>query len=674
MLDDLKDSRGHMIMKIDEKLKLYTNIIDTLRDIIFVMDYSGNIIFANKAAVNTYGYSYEEFLNMNILQLKNVDKSSKVKFDEAKLNNIDIESLQYKKDGSTFVAEVKSSIVEDFHTKYILVSIRDITTRKLEEEENRNLAYIVESSDDAILAKDMNGIICSWNNGAEKVYGYKKEEIIGKHISSIIPKESKDSAEMFLSKIKNGEKIDHYETIRRKKSGEIINISVTISPIYNEKGNIIGASTIGRDITETKLKEREIAEKYEELSAVYEELTATEEELRTNYEELEEAKEVADKANMAKSQFLANMSHEIRTPMNGILGVAQLLEFTNLNEQQIEYLDILKTSSNHLLDIINNILDISKIESGKFQLNFDKFDIRDVVDMITKEVSVIAHKKGIEIMYYLDPFIKQELVGDVMRLNQILINLMNNAIKFTDYGHVYLKVKKIGEDVNKIKLEFSIEDTGIGIEDDFKDKIFKIFTQSETTYTKKYGGTGLGLAISKELVRMMKGDIWFETKIGKGSTFYFTAEFSLGEKYIISEKDEDNRRNILKENKAVEHKIILVVEDNEINKKIVYGFLKQLGYKYISASNGKEAVDILEENSVDLVLMDIQMPILDGYEATEIIRKKEASLGKHTPIIAMTAYAMIGDREKFIKCGMDNYISKPFSIDSLDEILKNSIK
>ncbi|MFT8315293.1 MAG: PAS domain S-box protein [Clostridium sp.] len=661
-------------MKIEEKLKLYTNIIDTLRDIIFIIDYLGNIIFANKAAVNTYGYSYEEFLNMNILQLKNVEEFSKLKFNEAKLNNIDIESLQYKKDGSTFVAEVKSSIVEDFHTKYILVSIRDITARKLKEEENRNLAYIVESSDDAILGKDMNGIICSWNNGAEKVYGYKKEEIIGKHISSIIPKESNDSAEMILSKIKNGEKIDHYETIRRKKSGEIINISVTISPIYNEKGNIIGASTIGRDITETKLKEREIAEKYEELSAVYEELTATEEELRTNYDELEEAKEVADKANMAKSQFLANMSHEIRTPMNGILGVAQLLEFTKLNEQQIEYLDILKTSSNHLLDIINNILDISKIESGKFQLNFDKFDIRDVVDMITKEVSVIAHKKGIEIMYYLDPFIKQELVGDVMRLNQILINLMNNAIKFTNYGHVYLKVKKISEDVNKIKLEFSIEDTGIGIEDNFKDKIFKIFTQSETTYTKKYGGTGLGLAISKELVRMMKGDIWFETKIGEGSIFYFTAEFSLGEKYIVNGRDKHNGRNILKENKAVEHKTILVVEDNEINKKIVYGFLKQLGYKYISASNGKEAVDILEENSVDLVLMDIQMPILDGYEATEIIRKKEALLGKHTPIIAMTAYAMIGDREKFIKCGMDNYISKPFSIDSLDEILKNSIK
>ena len=450
-------------MKIEEKLKLYTNIIDTLRDIIFIIDYLGNIIFANKAAINTYGYSYEEFLNMSILQLKNVEEFSKLKFNEEKLNNIDIESLQYKKDGSTFVAEVKSSIVEDFHTKYILISIRDITTRKLKGEENRNLAYIVESSDDAILAKDMNGIICSWNNGAEKVYGYKKEEIIGKHISSIIPKESNDSAEMILSKIKNGEKIDHYETIRRKKSGEIINISVTISPIYNEKGNIIGASTIGRDITETKLKEREIAEKYEELSAVYEELTATEEELRTNYEELEEAKEVADKANMAKSQFLANMSHEIRTPMNGILGVAQLLEFTKLNEQQIEYLDILKTSSNHLLDIINNILDISKIESGKFQLNFDKFDIRDVVDMITKEVSVIAHKKGIEIMYYLDPFIKQELVGDVMRLNQILINLMNNAIKFTNYGHVYLKVKKISEDVNKIKLEFSIEDTGLSL-------------------------------------------------------------------------------------------------------------------------------------------------------------------------------------------------------------------
>ncbi|WP_010238972.1 PAS domain-containing hybrid sensor histidine kinase/response regulator [Clostridium arbusti] len=787
-------------MDIIQKLNLYTDIIDNTREVILLTDYNGKIFFANKAAIKIYGYSYKEFLNMHLFQLKRFDKRIELQFEEAKLSDMDIETWHYKKDGSTFLAEIKSSRVENGENKYIIKSIRDITKRKLAEEKHRNLAYIVESSDNAIFGKNINGIIESWNHGAEIMYGYKKEDIIGKHISIIVPKESEDDIDKILERIKNGEKIDHYETIRRRKDDKIINVSVTISPIYNIDGNIIGASTIATDITErTKLKdnlirskekykllykcmnqgailyeiiwnegkpinykiidannsfvdytkvkldkiigqniseaypetadilmkeyaevaitkkpknfkfhdkklnkyfgiyvyapmngqiavlltditestlrERELSQRYEELTAVYEELTATEEELRTNYDELEMAKQEADKANAAKSQFLANMSHEIRTPMNGILGVAQLLEFTQLNKQQIEYLDILKSSSNHLLDIINSILDISKIESGKLQLNFEVFNIREVIDMIIKELSVIARKKGIEIMYYLDPFIKYDLIGDVVRLNQILINLINNAVKFTDSGHIYLKVNKVFEDTDKVKLEFSIEDTGIGIEDDFKDKIFKIFTQAETTYTKKYGGTGLGLAISRELVRMMNGDIWFESEIGKGSTFYFTAEFSLNKRYENNIENKNSKE--FQEKKIIEpkEKTILVVEDNEINREIALGFLNQLGYKYISCSNGKEAISVVEDrnNHIDIILMDIQMPILNGFEATDTIRKAEKLTENHTPIIGMTAYAMAGDREKAIECGMDDYISKPFSIDTLRIVLKRYI-
>lgn len=648
-------------MKSQEQSNLYKNIVDNINDAIFIIDYLGNITFVNKAALILYGYDYEEFLNMNISQLTHSNK-----FIKPEIKDTYIDMIHYKKDNSNFFAVIKFFKTQD----YIVFYIRERTKEELEEKENRNLACIVESSDDAILAKDINGIIYSWNDGAEKIYGYKREEVLGKHISIVIPEESNDSIDIILNKIKNGEKIDHYETIRKRKDGTIINVSVTISPVYDEDGNIFGASTIARDITGEKLKNRELASKYEELSAVYEELTATEEELRSNYRELEIAKEEADKANKAKSQFLANMSHEIRTPMNGILGVTQLLEFTQLNKQQIEYLEILKMSSHHLLDIINNILDISKIEAGKFQLNFTVFNIRDVVDMITKEISAAASKKGIEIMYYLDPFINQELFGDVLRLNQILINLMNNAIKFTEHGHVYLKVKKIDEYIDKVKLEFSVEDTGIGIEDDFKDKIFKIFTQAETTYTKNYGGTGLGLAISKELISMMKGDIWFESEAGKGSTFYFTAEFSLGEKYIADEDEKHIIKKAFEKNNVAEDSIILIVEDNEINKKIISSFLKQLGYRYITALNGQEAIEILENNFIKLILMDIQMPILDGYDTTKIIRKKEINTSKHIPIVAMTAYAMSGDREKFIECGMDEYISKPFNISELNKILK----
>ncbi|AOZ80605.1 PAS domain S-box protein [Clostridium pasteurianum] len=648
-------------MKSQEQCNLYKNIINNINDAILVVDYLGNITFVNKSAINLYRYSFDEFLNMTISQLMHSSK-----FLESQFKDNYTDMINYKKDNSSFFAVIKYFKMQD----YIIFYIRERTKRELKEKENKNLASIVESSDDAILAKDINGIIYSWNTGAEKIYGYKRKEILGKHISIVIPEESDDSIDVILDKIKRGEKIDHYETIRKRKDGAIINVSVTISPVYDEEGNIFGASTIARDITGEKLKNRELASKYEKLSAVYEELTATEEELRANYKELEMAKEEADKANKAKSQFLANMSHEIRTPMNGILGVTQLLEFTELNKQQMEYLEILKVSSHHLLDIINNILDISKIESGKFQLNFTLFNIRDVVDMITKEISVAANKKGIEIMYYLDPFIKQELFGDVLRLNQILINLMNNAIKFTERGHVYLKVKKIYEDIRKVKLEFSVEDTGIGIEDDFKDKIFKIFTQAETTYTKNYGGTGLGLAISKELVNMMSGDIWFESETGKGSIFYFTAEFSLGEKYVNDDSEKCVIKKSSENSNVAEDSIVLIVEDNEINKKIISSFLKQLGCKYLTASNGQKAIDILENKFVKLILMDIQMPILNGYDTTKIIRKKEINTSKHIPIIAMTAYAMIGDREKFIESGMDEYISKPFSIAELENILK----
>lgn len=652
-------------MEFQNKFNLYEDIINNLDSVVIVVNSEGNIIFANNSSEKLYGYTNKEFLTMNIFNLYKINRFSQL---ESKDNIITIKS--YKKDKSSFLSITKYYKGEN----YIVYIIKEIHREKNNRKMYKDLAAIVESSDDAILAKDIDGFIYSWNAGAEKIYGYKKEEILGKHISIIVPKESSDDINKILNKIKNGEKIDHYETVRKRKDGSIINVSVTISPIYNDDNDIVGASTIARDITERKIKAQELFEKYEELSAVYEELTATEEELRCNYRELETAKEEADRANKAKSQFLANMSHEIRTPMNGILGVAQLLEFTKLNNQQLEYLEILKISSNHLLDIINNILDISKIESGKFKLNYNTFSIKHVVDMITREVSVSANKKAIEIMYYLDPFIKENIIGDEVRLNQILINLMNNAIKFTEHGHVYLRVKKVYEDLYKTKLEFSIEDTGIGIHDSFKDKIFEIFTQAESTYTKNYGGTGLGLAISKELINMMNGDIWFKSQEGKGSIFYFTTEFKLDLQYIKVENNKFIENTKIESIKRKENNLILIVEDNEINKKIISSFLNQLGYKYITVSNGKEALTTLENLSFRAILMDIQMPILNGYEATKIIREKEFTTSIHIPIIAMTAYAMAGDKEKFMKAGMDGYISKPFNINELEKVLRNIIK
>ncbi len=651
-----------------DDLQIYETVLYNANDIIILFSSEGNIVKVNKKAINTYGYSEEELLSMHISELRNVQNLELLhtQFEEAKLGGIEFETMHYRSDGSNFHAEVKSIGIEIDNEKLVLSIIRDITNRIKSDEETRELASLVENTDDAIIGKNLNGIITSWNIGAEKIYGYKKEEVIGKHISIIIPEDKISDFHKIMKNIKNGEKIKGFESKRRKKNGDIIDVSITVSPIYNMEGNLIGASNITRDITENKKIEKELRDKYEEISALYEELIAIEEELRSNYKEIEKAKEDADKANKAKSEFLANISHEIRTPMNGIIGVIELLGLTEIDSDQKEYLDMLNYSSRLLLGILNSVLDISKIEAGKFELNLKPFNLKKTLDRIIKELSIAGSDKNLEIFYYVDPHISFNLIGDPIRLNQVLINLINNAIKFTEKGQIIFKVKKLGVLNNKLALEFSVRDTGIGIKEEFKKDIFKKFVQQDMTYTKKYEGTGLGLAISRDIAKLMNGDIWFESVEKKGSTFYFTAEFLLDyAKKTHSENGYlENKKTIINKTRK-----ILIVEDNEINMKIVCAMLGGLGYEFECAYDGKQALEKLKENTFDLILMDIQMPELNGYDTTKIIRESELGTQKHIYIIAMTAYSMKGDRERCTEMGMDDYISKPFDTN----ILKNTI-
>jgi PAS domain S-box-containing protein len=320
------------------------------------------------------------------------------------------------------------------------------------ENEIRRLVAIVEHSNDAIIGIDLECVIISWNRGAEKIYGYTKDEAIGCSLSILAPPEKEEEVKINIERTIKGEEVYEFETMRTNKLGETVHVLKTMSIVKDNNDNIVGVSIIARDVTERKKKE---------------------EELREIYKKIECLKKETESANKVKSQFLANMSHEIRTPINGIMCSADLLSSTELSELQQEYINMLKISSESLLQIINDILDISKIESGKLKLSKESFNLRDNIEKIIKEFWIISQNKGIELMYFIEPFVSLELIGDPIKLNQVLINLISNSIKFTEKGHIFIRVSKMKTKSNSLTLLFSVEDTGIGMSEEVKNKLFK---------------------------------------------------------------------------------------------------------------------------------------------------------------------------------------------------------
>ena len=631
------------LKEAEENLERYRKIIDNARDIIFLLDLDGHVIDANNSAVKAYGYTKEEFESMNIRKIREDWGYTKHQMEKADQGGIFFETEHKRKDGSKFQVEVSSQGMSIGNRRILFSIVRDITERKKAEQDIRinqdkyyylfmslksAYAYFQLIYDDNHNPVDMRFV--EVNRAFELLFSITKNEIIGK----------KDS-ELFYNMLNEIIKINYEKII----AGEQINIDNYFLPTHNKwlsisvyspyKDDIV---TIISDITEKKQSELKLIS----------------------------TKEAAEAANRAKSEFLANMSHEIRTPINGMMGMVDLTLLTDLTFEQRDNLETAKKCANSLLNIINDILDFSKMEAGKLSIENITFDMKELIEDLVKSYAPRVEEKKLDLIYSFSSSIPRFIVGDPNRLRQIINNLLSNAVKFTNKGSVELCIKTVKKEEKEITVEFSIKDTGIGLSADDMNKLFQSFNQVEQSFTKKYGGTGLGLAISKNLVELMGGTISAESIKGVGSTFHFSLPFNIGqaiENRVNRQTKTNNHNKPLK---------ILLAEDDAVNQKVMIKMLNERNYSVDVSSNGLEALRLYKLNKYDLILMDIQMPKLNGIEVTRSIRGMEMR-GEYTPIIAISAYALKGDKEKFLSMGMDAYLSKPIDMNQLFYTVDNMI-
>lgn len=526
----------------------------------------------------------------------------------------------------------------------------DVSKRLEAEELKGQLAAIVDSSHDAILASSPEGIIRTCNRSAERIFGYRTDEMVGQHLNILVPKENVHYVEQILLRLKMGDDVVHREGECLLKDGQIIYISVTASPIRDAMGVITGVSFVARDMS----RRREM-----------------EQVLRQTSSDLAVARDQALESSSLKSAFVATISHELRTPLSAILGMAELLSYTEMTEEQQAFLQILDDSAKSLLGIVSDILDLSKIEAGKLALEHVPFNLIFLAQECARTLSASAKAKGLFLKTQIDQGMPQFVMGDPGRVRQTLINLIGNSIKFTETGGITVEVATVSEDRNTIYIRFSVTDTGIGIAEKDQRLLFKPFTQVDGSHARKYSGTGLGLSISKELVEMMDGTIGVESMAGMGTTFWFLIPFKMCGQPSDSETKYDSDNPTFSKNLV--GKLILVVEDSPVLQNLIIKQLETGGIKAHAVASGMKAIEKIKNQDFDLILMDCQLPELDGYSATVAIRQLESTSGRRIPIIALTAGAMDSDREKCINAGMDDYLSKPTNIRQLFDKLESWI-
>jgi len=616
----------HILNALNRKINEQKNLslFENNRAVIVIVDNSGKIVEVNKAALDYFGYEKVDVLQKSIEELICSDTVIPTSIlSNGKMKYIKVDSYE--------------TVVEE--EKLIYHIIQDISENMLVleelEEKNTMLKNLTSNSKDIIIVRDVDDRCITVSEYFLEIIDSTLENVINKSLDELLEEEIGDAdvIKQFTNLKNDGIKEN---LLIKNIQGKMKHINTLKSTLTNHQNVIVGSMIVGRDITD--IVEKEV--------------------------ELKNAREKAELATMTQSKFLANMSHEIRTPMNGILGMIELTLMTDLEEEQTENLLIAKNSAKVLIQIINDILDYTRLEANKLAINYAGVHLKQLIIEECELFKVAAKQKDIGLLIGIDSDLPEVLSCNHIRIRQVLSNLIGNAIKFTQEGDVTVTISVIKKDSDKATIKFCISDTGIGVDIEQRDMLFERFTQLDDSRTKNFGGSGLGLSISKSLVELMGGELDFESTVGCGSIFYFilTLDIYKGQvkpaitpSYILTPKVTDHV------------KTIMIVEDDIVNRKFLGALLKRANYNCIMAINGTESIELFKSSKIDMILMDIAMPDMDGFEASKRIRALDG--GKEVPIIAQTAFALKGDKERCYENGLDGYISKPVDVDELMKVI-----